>query len=52
MPAQSRKQQRYLYANFGERWVKAHHFDKLASQREHTQHEKKKKKESNGGKRR
>lgn len=30
MPAQSRKQQRYLYAHFGSDWVHAHHFDELA----------------------
>ena len=30
MPAKSRKQQKMLYARFGEAWVKAHHFDTLA----------------------
>lgn len=30
MPAVSRRQQRYLYARFGERWVRRHHFDRLA----------------------
>ena len=33
MPAKSRKQQRALYAKFGEAWVKKHHFDKLASKK-------------------
>jgi hypothetical protein len=27
MPAKSEAQRRYLYAKFGEAWVKAHHFD-------------------------
>lgn len=27
MPAVSEAQRRYLYAHFGEGWVKAHHFD-------------------------
>lgn len=56
MPAVSRRQQRYLFANFGEAWVKAHHFDRLASEAEQRQHmtaaEKKRHKESHGGKRR
>lgn len=30
MPARSRRQQRYLYARFGEEWVEEHHFDKIA----------------------
>jgi hypothetical protein len=29
MPAKSRKQQKLLFAKFGEQWVKAHHFDKI-----------------------
>ncbi len=29
MPARSRKQQRFLYANNGKAWVKRHHFDKV-----------------------
>ena len=29
MPSVSRRQQRYLYANKGEGWVKEHGFDKL-----------------------
>ena len=33
MPAKSRKQQRYLYANFGSNWVHMHHFDKLRPKR-------------------
>lgn len=32
MPAKSRRQQRYLYAKFGEAWVKAHHFDVVEGQ--------------------
>ena len=31
MPAKSRRQQRYLFAKFGEAWVKAHHFDRLST---------------------
>jgi hypothetical protein len=27
MPAKSEAQRRYLYAKFGEAWVKKHHFD-------------------------
>jgi hypothetical protein len=27
MPAKSQAQRAYLYAKFGEAWVKAHHFD-------------------------
>ena len=30
MPAQSRRQQRYLFATKGAAWVEQHHFDKLA----------------------
>lgn len=33
MPAASRKQQRYLYARFGEAWVKRHHFDEVKRKR-------------------
>lgn len=33
MPAKSKKQQRYLYATKGEKWVKEHHFDKVRSGR-------------------
>jgi hypothetical protein len=29
MPAKSRKQQKLLFAKFGEQWVRAHHFDKI-----------------------
>jgi hypothetical protein len=32
MPA-SRKQQKLLFAKFGEQWVKAHHFDKIEGQK-------------------
>jgi hypothetical protein len=28
-PAQSRKQQKFMFAHFGEDWVREHHFDKL-----------------------
>jgi hypothetical protein len=34
MPAKSRKQQKLLFAKFGEQWVKAHHFDKIESRPE------------------
>lgn len=33
MPARSKRQQRYLYAKFGEAWVKAHHFDRLSTEK-------------------
>jgi hypothetical protein len=33
MPATSRKQQRYLAWRFGPAWLRAHHFDVLASAR-------------------
>jgi hypothetical protein len=33
MPAKSRKQQKLLFAKFGEQWVKAHHFDKIEGQK-------------------
>jgi hypothetical protein len=33
MPAKSRKQQKYLYANFGAAWVKKHGFDKKEGQK-------------------
>lgn len=29
MPAKSRKQQRYLYARFGSKWVHEHGFDSM-----------------------
>jgi hypothetical protein len=37
MPAKSRRQQRYLFAKFGEEWVKQHHFDKLAGRMPNSQ---------------
>jgi hypothetical protein len=30
MPARSERQRRYLFAKFGEAWVRRHHFDRLA----------------------
>lgn len=43
MPAVSRRQQRYLYANKGEKWVKEHGFDELdRSARKHPSHYRKK----------
>lgn len=31
MPAQSRKQQKFLYHKFGAAWVRRHHFNHLAA---------------------
>lgn len=43
MPARSRRQQKYLYAKFGEDWVKKHHFDnKLKDDKKSKKHKKKK----------
>jgi hypothetical protein len=36
MPAKSRKQQKLLFAKFGEQWVKAHHFDKIEKSKKPT----------------
>jgi hypothetical protein len=29
MPAKSRRQQKFLFARFGEAWVRHHHFDRV-----------------------
>ena len=33
MPSRSNKQRKFLYANKGPAWVKAHHFDKVKSKK-------------------
>lgn len=33
MPAKSRRQQRWAFAVKGEKWARAHHFDKLKTKR-------------------
>jgi len=41
MPAKSRRQQKWAFAVKGEKWAKAHHFDKVAGAKKKTARRKK-----------